>query len=78
MSFSEYFYIFNSLAGTGGWGLRERGGGDEKWEEGDALSAPPPGGENLNLFEKEIEQTPPPPLGGVFSPPAGELKKYFF
>ena len=59
MSFSEYFYIFNSLAGRWG-GLRERGGGDEKWEEGDALSAPP-GGENLNLFEKEIEQKSPPP-----------------
>ena len=55
----------------GGGGLRERGGGEDKWEEGDELSAPP-GGENLNLFEKEIEQTSPPPLGGVFSPPAGE------
>ena len=36
--FSAYFLTFNSLAG----GLRERGGGEEKWDEieGDALSAP--------------------------------------
>ena len=51
-----YLNIFTYLTRWrgGGEGLRERGGGDEKWEEGDALSAPPPGGENLNLFEKEI------------------------
>ena len=74
MTFESVFFcilIDIELAAGGGGGLRERGGGEEKWKEGDELSAPP-GGENLNLFEKEIEQKAPPPLGGVFSPTAGE------
>ena len=44
---------------------------------GGALSAPP-GGENLNLFEKEIEQKSPPPTRRGLQPPRRRVKEIFF
>ena len=39
----------------------------------------PPGGENLNLFEKEIEQKrPPPPTRRGLQPPRRRVKEIFF
>ena len=51
--------------------------GGRKWEDGGALSAPP-GGENQNLFEKEIEQKSPSLTRRGLQPPRRRVKKIFF
>ena len=51
-----------------------KGGGGGEVGGGDALSAPP-GGENLNLFEKEIEQNSPSLTRRGLQPPRRRVKE---